>query len=173
MSLRNKIAEAYLGLGESFGRSISEIGLKIFLNSIADLPEQIVLDGIMRCALELKYFPSIAEIRHRANPSEGITDEVIANDTVSKVIQAMSKFGYTNSDKAKEFIGELGWELVTREGGWENVCRNVELDQLPIYRAQWRELIKAIILQAPNKKETKTIEAIKKMAIEHGAIKSI
>jgi hypothetical protein len=71
--------------------------------------------------------------------------ESAANEVVGRINYAISRFGYPSPEKAKEYIGELGWLLVERDGGWEEVCRNSDLKTKGIRDAQLRDRALAII----------------------------
>lgn len=70
--------------------------------------------------------------------------DAIALDTAAKIIQSVSKYGYTNKDHAEKFIGPIGWQAVTRFGGWQYICENLGLKiNTQTFFAQCRDLIKA------------------------------
>lgn len=87
--------------------------------------------------------PLPADIRNLIQPAQ--TDEQLAIDSASRIVQAITKYGYTNPDRAKRFIGELGWEIVRREGGWENLCERLRDHEIGMFKAQTRELAKSLI----------------------------
>ncbi len=65
-----------------------------------------------------------------------------ANLIAGKIIEAVGKFGYSNSIDAKEFIGPDGWLAVTSFGGWSYLCSNLGLNMNPSStRAQLRDYI--------------------------------
>lgn len=70
----------------------------------------------------------------------------IAVEISSKILQAISKFGYANETSAKNFIGEKGWRAVSRFGGWSYVCQEVgvSINQTTLL-AQLREVLKSSI----------------------------
>jgi hypothetical protein len=103
--------------------------------------EQIILDRKDRDP-----FPSPRTVLDKLRPP--VDDDALAIEAASRVIGAISKFGYCNPSEACEYIGELGWAIVDREGGWVALCEKVESRQLPALRAQWRDLAKSILLRA-------------------------
>lgn len=76
----------------------------------------------------------------------GVTKDFaeIGQEVATVIENCISKHGYPNADAAEKEIGELGWEVVKRCGGWVEVC-NTEYEQLPSRRKQLRDL--AISLQ--------------------------
>lgn len=75
--------------------------------------------------------------------SNSIKDDAI--DANARIFAAVSKFGYMNAEQAKKYIGELGWECVERNGGWQLLCETLTLDNMGILKAQYRETCKAIM----------------------------
>lgn len=72
-------------------------------------------------------------------------DDEDAIDATTRIFGAVPKYGYTRADKARQVIGELGWECVDRNGGWQLLCETLTLDNMGTLKAQYRETCKAII----------------------------
>lgn len=89
----------------------------------------------------IKRWPTVEEIESAMGilPMTPLSIEDIARDAVSRIWEAISDFGWNNPRAAKEYIGELGWKVVERHGGWARVT-DVEEDQRGILTAQWRDL---------------------------------
>lgn len=83
-------------------------------------------------------FPSIADFKSVFEPPVNAEDEAI--EASSRIIQAISKFGWCNANDAREFIGELGWRVVERFGGWMRVCETVTPDNVTTLHAQFRNI---------------------------------
>lgn len=86
-------------------------------------------------------FPSIKEIRDLVAPESD--PEVEAIEAAGRIVQAVTRVGPYQTEKAREFIGELGWLVVQREGGWQTVCQILTDDNIGILKAQWRQMAKA------------------------------
>lgn len=110
----------------------------IWLNVLKDFSDQQIKDAFLKAATELTDWPAPATIKRLCQGCNK-TDEEIGQEIASRIEGAIYKFGYSSADKAKEFIGELGWKVVLQCGGWVTICE-VETDQLPSSRKQWREL---------------------------------
>lgn len=69
-----------------------------------------------------------------------------AIEVVGRIFQAIERVGYANSERAREYIGELGWQVVKRFGGWSYITSQmgVELDP-STSRAQMREAALSIM----------------------------
>lgn len=112
----------------------SEFGLNDFLKAYHSYKQ----DG------KNTFFPSPSQLRKYLSPE--IDDDTVAISTASKVVQAVSKFGWSNASDARAFVGELGWAGVQRFGGWMAVCENLgESINLGTFQAQLREILKSEI----------------------------
>lgn len=71
-------------------------------------------------------------------------DTALAIEAAGRCVQAVKKFGWTNPEGAREFIGEMGWLAVVRYGGWKHICENLgsKIDQTS-FVAQVRDLCKS------------------------------
>lgn len=104
------------------------------------------LENIIATRGDRDPFPSPATIRGRLQPTAD--DDGLAIDAATRIAGAISKFGYCNPADAQEFIGELGWAVVEREGGWAKICERVTTNQIPSLKAQWRDLAKSLMGRA-------------------------
>lgn len=69
-----------------------------------------------------------------------------ANEISGRIMQAIPDFGYTRGSEAREFIGELGWMVVKRFGGWSSLCCDMGLTLNPsTARAQMRDIALGIM----------------------------
>lgn len=86
-----------------------------------------------------KTFPSPMALRPYLEPE--LDSDTRGKLAAARVIEAVSKFGYTNPTEAKQYIGELGWNAVSRFGGWTYVCENLGVTiQITTFQAQARDL---------------------------------
>lgn len=123
-----------------YGHQIPPAVLALYAEDLADLPLSEVARAIKEVRRDPKTarFPLPAVIRARIEVAP--TDDDQVQDAVSRIIEAVAKHGWNNSEAAKKHIGELGWAIVTRDGGWTNVCEYLSQDNLGTARAQWRQL---------------------------------
>lgn len=130
-------------LAEYFQIQITDAQLKMYTEDLADIAESDLTAAIetIRKSENIIKFPLPSQIR--ALIYGKMEDNAI--ELSAKIEMALSKYGYTNPDKAKEFIGEVGWEIVKLNGGWQNMCQTIDVDDLPILKAQWRNLAKSLL----------------------------
>lgn len=149
MSLQ-RIKALIVATSAYYGQKLDDHVVAMYAEDLVDLPvEQIerVLKEVRRDPKTTR-FPLPAIIRDRLTPA--ITPENEALESVSRIIAAVSNIGPYQLERAKEFIGTLGWEVVKAEGGWENVCMNLTDDNVGMLRAQWKHLALAKIARAKN-----------------------
>lgn len=120
--------------------------LMMYADDLSDLPEQEVIQAYQtyRRNPKNRTMPLPAMIRDIVSPE--IDSDTFAISTAARVLEAVSKYGWSNSQDAKTYIGELGWAGVNRFGGWQNVCENLGRNiQTGQFQAQLREILKSEI----------------------------
>jgi hypothetical protein len=132
------LGKLYFEIGELHGRTISKDTLITMVNSFNDLNFGQVHSVMQGWLMNGTHFPLPAHIRQKVVPQMDDKDNAI--DAVNRIIAAVSRFGWTNSQSAKEFMGELAWETCTRFGGWKSLCETLCGENEGILRAQLREL---------------------------------
>lgn len=131
------------GLAEYYGTMLTPNRLSMYAEDLDDLE----LDEIGRAIKLIRrdpaqnFFPLPSKIRECIKGNA--RDEAL--EASNRIVQAMGKFGWTNPEGARAFIGELGWRVVEREGGWQGLCQRTTDDALPTFKAQWRELAAATL----------------------------
>jgi hypothetical protein len=143
-SERNETIKALAVMADVYGRPISKAAISFMADALMDLDGQKVLRALCDYAKDpaSRGFPLPGQVRAMVSPE--VSKDQLATEAANKIVEAMGKFGWTNPDKARAFMGELAWEVVVREGGWSNLCERTTNDDLPIMRAQWRELAKVV-----------------------------
>ncbi len=118
--------------------------LKMYVEDLVDLPYARVAIALKEVRRDPKIFrcPKPADIRARIEPPD--TAEAQAVVVANRIIEATGKYGYTNLERAKEFIGSLGWAVVAASGGWLRVCEQLNPSNLGTMRAQWTKLALSI-----------------------------
>lgn len=173
---RIKVGEAWLALAQVYEKDISKASLSMMLDSVDDLPSKKILDALRiwsRTSKQSRH-PYPAEIRQLILPE--IEDLVIANEAASRVMQAVPKFGLHGWEEAKKFVGELGWLIVSRFGGWGYLCENLGVSlSVTMFQAQAREIARSqFILAKHNLHNTPpAIEAIRDQSQVSGVIKEL
>jgi hypothetical protein len=90
--------------------------------------------------------PTIDAISEKIRPKLSAKD--YASEISFKAIEAISKHGWCNGDRAREELGDLGWEVVRRMGGWNNLCEQSDHTPLSILEAKTREIARIVVAQS-------------------------
>lgn len=125
---------------------ISDTVLNMYAQDLSDLDFETVMSSFEKYRKNHKnrFMPLPSMIRDLITPE--VDEETIAISTASKVVQAVSKHGWSNASDARAFVGELGWAGIQRFGGWMAVCENLgQSINLGTFQAQLREILKSEI----------------------------
>lgn len=135
-----QIKAILVGLAEYYGITLSPNQLSMYADDLQTLSLQELNTCIKIIRTTSNYFPRPSVILEAARGNYKDHGIELSN----RIIEAMTKFGWSNPDQAKNHIGELGWKIVQQAGGWARICETSSDEQIPILRAQWREL--AVVL---------------------------
>lgn len=131
-------------LSAYYQRPLSDVVIRMYADDLKDLS----FDQIMRAYESYRRdgknrtMPIPAQIRAMVEHKADAHDVGVL--TAAKVMQAVSKFGHTNSEAAMEFIGPLGVAAIRTFGGWLSVCENLgSTIDVTTFQAQIREIVKS------------------------------
>lgn len=144
------IAGILVGLAGIYDKELHPEAFVLYSQALIDLSVEDIKRAVVLYLEDAKNdkFPRPAQLKAALSP----TDEQQARDAVTRIIHALTKWSdpYGHSDerrnKAKEYIGELGWIIVQRQGGWEKL--SVESDLGHGTQAQWRESMVSFMSKA-------------------------
>lgn len=143
---KNKLSSIYAATCKAFDKVLEPEVLKMQIEDLSDLTFEQISIALKKYRNDEKSitWPRASKIRAIINPTLSIDSS--ANEAASRIREAISKFGWCNSLEAQKFIGELGWAIVERFGGWSYLCQNHGLDLNPLtFHAQARDTIKAVL----------------------------
>lgn len=95
-----------------------------------------------RLAIEKTFYPAVAIIIQKINPSEETADK--AYEWVGEIFKAAAKHGRYNQEKAREALGELKWRALDTIGGYFVIC-NASLNDGDTLRSHLRDACKGVI----------------------------
>lgn len=131
-----------------YGQRLDDTVVEMYAEDLADLP----LDAVRRALVEARRdpkqrtFPLPAVIRDKIQPFDNADAD--AKEAAGRIVAAVSRFGWNNVARAREYVGELGWAVVERQGGWETLCRTLTEDNIGQMQAQWRDLALSVSKRA-------------------------
>lgn len=91
-------------------------------------------------------FPSIGDLVRLIQPEEN--DDDAAVEVAGRIFDAIARFGYWNPKEAQDYVGEVGWLVVARNGGWAALCEGTLSRNVPALKAQFREMALSILRRA-------------------------
>lgn len=129
---------------------VNEVKVKMFAAELVDLDLQSISVAFATFRQEKgrRMMPMPADIRDRVKPL-AVSDDALAIEAVARIVQGLSKFGGYRGEEAKTFVGELGWEVVKRQGGWTELCSSVGVDNpIGVFQSQAVKIAKAVLEQS-------------------------
>ncbi len=116
------VKKELLYMASAFNRPLSDQVLKWYIDILANKNPDDIIKALRRWAIETKRpeMPTPGQILSLIDPKINFDNE--ATEAAARIIQAIARFGYSNPLEAKNFIGELGWRVVERYGGWGHLC---------------------------------------------------
>ncbi len=125
-----------------YSKPLPDEVVRMYVSDLADLPFDPVVAaiGVYRRNPKNLYMFLPAHLRDIVCPQANNLD--LARDTALRIMHAVKKFGHSNSQTARTFVGEEAWTMVNRWGGWETLCKRLGED-LPEgqFMAQCRDSI--------------------------------
>jgi hypothetical protein len=121
-----EVARHVLMASQLYNRTLDEGAILFFAEGLtAAVGEKDALRAIKSWLMRGKVFPSIAELVELVRPGGTTADapvsaEAEAAEVADRIAAAIERDGYTNTERARERIGELGWAVVwwsSAEGG--------------------------------------------------------
>jgi hypothetical protein len=88
--------------------------------------------------------PLPAQIMSLIHPPDD--DDSLAREAAARIISAVSKHGYNRPEEARAYIGELGWSVVEKQGGWYTLATSMMEREKPTLQAQYRDLAKSQLI---------------------------
>jgi len=134
------LTEILLAFGEYYERTITPTQLAMYVEDLSVLtPEELTAAcKLYRQEFKNEKFPLPAKLIALARPVQSSED--VGREVSSAIFAALHADGHSNPQRARGRMGELGWEIITRMGGWANFCAEVTNENQTTYRAQVREL---------------------------------
>jgi len=139
-----EVKKLWVILSAYYRQELLDEVILMYTEDVADLPFKMVYEAMhnYRRNPKNRRMPLPSEIREMVEPAH-IDDDLIAAEAVARIITAVSKFGNPNSGEAEAYIGSLGWAVVEKQGGWLNICANMQAAEVGIFQAQAKTVAKA------------------------------
>ena len=125
-----------------YGQQVRDDAIKLYVEDLADLEFSDVsrMIGELRRDPRTRGFPLPAVIRDRLRPA--VSEDNLGREVAGRIISAVVRFGWCNPSQAREFIGDLGWRVLSDlQGGWRSFCETLNHDNVTTMQAQLREQV--------------------------------
>lgn len=148
---RDSLAKEIFSMAALYGHSVTLENVRQFIDILQKFSPgtyQEYMKAFTRFATDKKNqrFPIPAQII--ALMGDQLSVETQAVECASRIRAAVGKFGWAQPTEAKNYIGDLGWLVVGRSGGWTYLCENLGASlSVLTYQAQARELAKSLLEQ--------------------------
>jgi len=137
MNDMEKIVGAIEALAAIYGKSLSPAAIAMYASDLLEVGADKALPALEVCRRKMRSFPTIADVL--AEIPGAVVDELdVARDIGNRIWDAIGRFGWTNQARAQEFLGEMGWSVVERMGGWQNLC-TMDSEERGTFVAQARD----------------------------------
>ena len=138
---------ALLNLFASNARvQLSQTMLRIYDKAVYPFGYKEACESLEKLMLEVKTWqmPTPHQLIEKIKNKPSNISE--ANEVASRIIEAISRHGYSNIKDAKNYIGDLGWLVVNRFGGWLYLCSEMGSSiNVATTRAQMRDAALSIL----------------------------
>ena len=140
------LKEEYIKLAFYFQAKLPDPVLQMYAADLSHLPLAAVLRAMqaLRRQPGRRTCPLPGDVAERAAPDKASPDAQ-ANDIAGRIVGSISRFGYTNEERARAHIGPVGWLIVERSGGWRHLCNTLTTAQGGTFYAQCRDQVRAQI----------------------------
>lgn len=144
---RQAVGLAWADVAELIGSKITRQQISRMIDQIEHLdPAKVVAFlGRWLATSKARQLPLPIDVLEALGDKRSPRTEAV--EAAGRVIESVKKFGWQQSQKAREYIGELGWKGVERLGGWPYLCENLGTSKLPVtmMQAQLRDSCEAMI----------------------------
>lgn len=70
------------------------------------------------------------------------TNDAKAREITARIMDAFGRHGWSNAELARQYIGEVGWDIVQTSGGWSYLCQEYGVSIQPTtFMAQTRSRV--------------------------------
>lgn len=134
-----KIMQAVGAVAAATGKEVDEFGMSIYVEDLGRFEGEEFARILtrLRQAFRERTLPSVKELEDAALQRASGKNDV--DEAVARICTAIRTCGTPNMSRAMEFIGELGWSIVQRYGGWAAVCAVESEKDLAVMRAQMKQ----------------------------------
>ena len=125
-----KITQLYAVTAAYFRQQLPDEVLKLYAEDLAELNYDDAYRALNAYRKDPKNrtVPLPSQIISICTPA--VDPLAYGREVAGRIVKAISLYGWPQPAKAREFIGEEGWQVIQERGGWEHFCgqHGVDID---------------------------------------------
>lgn len=119
--------------------------LEFYIEALRPIGFEAANRGLHKLIKSAKRFPTVEDIEEAAGETP-MSEKGQALAILGRILDAVGKFGWCNAVKAQQYIGDVGWDVMTRQpGGWTGFCERLTDENLEFTKAHVRDEIMAYL----------------------------
>lgn len=144
---RAQIAGMLVKLAEYYGRTLTQNQVTMYVEDLVgqDIGQIHAAIFAYRKDPRNKTFPLPSQLEQIIHAPLQVSDDAHAVEAAARIMGAVRSIGPYAPKHAERAIGELGWYVVERMGGWFGVCEMLTNDNTTSLQAQFREIAKSAL----------------------------
>ena len=139
---------------QSQGQIFDEYEVEHYIECLENYGWDRVYNALKQLRKSSRRLPTVSEIESTMGIAEPLTleekIELQAHALISRIKTSFSRYGYTDPDGAREYLGEAGWLAIGETRGWIDLCQLDSSNDLSTRLAQIRQAAKAYMLLPPD-----------------------
>jgi hypothetical protein len=143
MKANPDLVKALLVMAELFSKEFSEAGAQMMVQDLSEYPVDQVLAALRQCRLELRTFPTVADVVSRI-PGQGIDYRSRAIEIAGRIMKSVTFLGPYKAREARQEVGEVGWAVVSMSGGWPSICEMSD-KEIGVRMPQWTNMAESML----------------------------
>lgn len=151
--MRPDIVTTLLGLGQIYEKRITDELVQIWCNVLKEISPEELTTAVKAYVIDPKnvFMPKPGQIYGIARPQPDKEEEAAL--IVDRIFHALRSHGTDayGTERAKDKIGEFGWNYILQVGGWHSFVGSVRSeDDVPIIKSQIRKSLMGLIQRQRN-----------------------
>jgi len=143
MSKQAEIMKLIAALAEYYDKVLSPGQLKAYTEDLMCLEPAQLSQAVLTYRNDPRHDRFPLPVKLKAMVGAVMDPESEGVQIAGRILAAITQIGPYQAQRARESIGEIGWQVVQMEGGWMQLCE-IQTDDIPIRKAQWRQLAKSL-----------------------------
>lgn len=134
------LIKAVTATAKAAGKDVDDWGMDVWVDALSSVDDDAFARSLafLRAQYKAQRLPSVKEVENAAHQRPADKNDRL--EAVARICAAIRSHGRYNVEDARIFVGELGWAIVKRFGGWAAICDVESEKDLAVMRAQMIQL---------------------------------